>query len=103
MISLGLNCTRTHNSSVCIVCVRELLLTVAEERLSCVKYIQACLDFAGVRPDQLDKTEARIAARKSLRKSLRQFSQRLGILLAPNPQVSQMDSAVASGLRGTSP
>lgn len=63
MISLGLNYTRTHDSSACIVRDGELLFAVAEERLSRVKHdgrfprnaIQACLEFARVRPEQLDE------------------------------------------------
>ncbi len=63
MITLGLNYTRTHDSSTCIVRDGELLFAVAEERLSRVKQdgrfprnaIQACLDFSSVRPDQLDE------------------------------------------------
>ena len=63
MISLGLSYTRTHDSSACIVRDGELLFAVAEERLSRVKHdgtfprsaVRACLDFAGVRPDQVDE------------------------------------------------
>ncbi len=63
MITLGLNYNRKHDSSACIVRDGELLFAVAEERLSRIKHdngfprlaIQACLDFARVRPDQLDE------------------------------------------------
>ena len=62
MITLGLNYTRMHDSSACIVRDGELLFAVAEERLSRLKHdarfprlsIQACLDFARVRAEQLD-------------------------------------------------
>ncbi len=62
MLSLGFNYTQMHDSSACIVRDGELLFAVAEERLSRVKHdagfphraIRACLDFAGVRADQLD-------------------------------------------------
>ncbi len=61
MISLGINYSQMHDSSACIVRDGELLFAVAEERLSRAKHdarfphnaIQACLDFARVRPDQL--------------------------------------------------
>jgi len=63
MISLGFNYSQMHDSSACIVRDGELLFAVAEERLSRVKHdagfphraIGACLDFAGVRADQLDE------------------------------------------------
>ena len=63
MITLGLNYTRMHDSSACIVRDGELLFAVAEERLSRLKHdarfprlsIQACLDFARVRAEQLDE------------------------------------------------
>jgi carbamoyltransferase len=62
MLSLGFNYTQMHDSSACIVRDGELLFAVAEERLSRVKHdasfphraIRACLDFVGVRADQLD-------------------------------------------------
>ena len=62
MISLGINYTRMHDSSACIVRDGELLFAVAEERLSRVKHdarfprnaIQACLDFARISAKQLD-------------------------------------------------
>ena len=51
-----------HDSSACIARDGEVLFAVAEERLSRVKHdarfpalsIRACLDFADVRPDQVD-------------------------------------------------
>ncbi len=63
MLSIGINYTQMHDSSACIVRDGELLFAVAEERLSRVKHdagfphraIRACLDFAGVRADQLDE------------------------------------------------
>jgi len=63
MITLGINYTRMHDSSACIVRDGELLFAVAEERLSRLKHdaqfprlaIQACLDFAAVRAEQLDE------------------------------------------------
>jgi carbamoyltransferase len=63
MISLGINYTRMHDSSACIVRDGELLFAVAEERLSRVKHdarfparaIQQCLNFAGVRAEDLDE------------------------------------------------
>lgn len=62
MISLGINYSQMHDSSACIARDGEVLFAVAEERLSRVKHdarfpqlsIRACLDFAGVRPDQVD-------------------------------------------------
>lgn len=63
MITLGINYTRMHDSSAAICRDGELLYAVAEERLSRIKHdcgfprfaIQACLDFAGVSPDKLDR------------------------------------------------
>jgi carbamoyltransferase len=63
MITLGINYTRMHDSSACVVRDGELLFAVAEERLSRLKHdarfprlaIQACLDFARVGADQLDE------------------------------------------------
>ena len=63
MITLGLNYSQVHDSSACLVRDGELLFAVAEERLSRVKHdarfpvlsIQACLDFAKIRPDQVDE------------------------------------------------
>src|SRR5579864_7110809 len=51
-----------HDSSACIARDGKLLFAVAEERISRIKHdagfphraIRACLEFAGVRPDQLD-------------------------------------------------
>jgi len=63
MITLGINYNKTHDSAACIVRDGEVLFAVAEERLSRIKHdagfprmaIQACLDFANVRADQLDE------------------------------------------------
>jgi carbamoyltransferase len=63
MITLGVNYTKMHDSSACIVRDGELLFAIAEERVSRIKHdagfprlaIQACLDFARVRADQLDE------------------------------------------------
>ncbi len=54
MLTLGINYTRMHDSSACLVRDGELLFAIAEERLSRLKHdaefpklaIQACLDFA---------------------------------------------------------
>ena len=62
MISLGINYSQMHDSSACIARDGEVLFAVAEERLSRRKHdasfpllaIQACLDFAGVRSEDLD-------------------------------------------------
>lgn len=62
MISLGINYSQMHDSSACITRDGETLFAVAEERLSRVKHdarfpalaVRACLDFAGIRPDQID-------------------------------------------------
>jgi len=62
MINLGINYTRMHDSSACLVRDGELAFAVAEERLSRVKHdsrfpenaIRACLDFARISPSQLD-------------------------------------------------
>ena len=62
MISIGFNYSQMHDSSACIARDGELLFAVAEERISRVKHdagfprkaIQACLEFAKVRPDELD-------------------------------------------------
>ena len=62
MISLGINYTRMHDSSACLVRDGELLFAVAEERISRLKHdakfprnaIQACLDFARISANQLD-------------------------------------------------
>ena len=63
MITLGINYTRMHDSSACLVRDGELLFAVAEERISRVKHdasfprlaIQSCLDFAHIRAEQLDE------------------------------------------------
>ena len=63
MITLGINYSQMHDSSACVVRDGELLFAVAEERLSRVKHdasfpknaIRACLEFAGVRAEQLDE------------------------------------------------
>jgi carbamoyltransferase len=62
MISLGFNYSQMHDSSACVARDGELLFAVAEERISRIKHdagfphnaIRACLEFAKVRPDQLD-------------------------------------------------
>ena len=62
MITLGFNYSQMHDSSACIARDGELLFAVAEERISRIKHdagfphnaIRACLEFAKVRPDQLD-------------------------------------------------
>jgi carbamoyltransferase len=62
VITLGFNYSQMHDSSACIARDGELLFAVAEERISRVKHdarfprhaIHACLEFAKVRPDQLD-------------------------------------------------
>jgi carbamoyltransferase len=61
VITLGINYSQMHDSSACIVQDGELLFAVAEERISRLKHdagfpknaIRACLDFAGMRADQL--------------------------------------------------
>src|ERR1700756_3841414 len=62
VITLGFNYSQMHDSSACIARDGELLFAVAEERISRIKHdagfpynaIRACLEFARVRPDQLD-------------------------------------------------
>ena len=62
MISLGVNYSQMHDSSACITRDGEVLFAVAEERLSRVKHdaafpylaIRACLDFTGIKPEELD-------------------------------------------------
>ncbi len=62
MLTLGINYSQMHDSSACIARDGEVLFAVAEERLSRVKHdarfptlsIRACLDFAGVRAEQVD-------------------------------------------------
>ena len=63
MLTMGINYSQMHDSSACIVRDGELLFAVAEERISRLKHdagfprnaIQACLEFAGVRAEQLDE------------------------------------------------
>jgi carbamoyltransferase len=63
VITLGLNYSQMHDSSACIVRDGELLFAVAEERISRTKHdarfpqlaIQACLDFARIRPRDIDE------------------------------------------------
>src|SRR5580692_2535492 len=63
MITLGLNYSRMHDSSACLVRDGELLYAVAEERISRVKHdarfprlaIQSCLDFAVIPAEQVDE------------------------------------------------
>jgi len=63
MITVGINYSQMHDSSACIVRDGKLLFAVAEERLSRVKHdarfpelaIRACLEFAGIRAEQLDE------------------------------------------------
>jgi carbamoyltransferase len=63
MLTLGINYSQLHDSSACIVRDGELLFAVAEERISRLKHdarfpsnaIRACLDFTGVRAEQLDE------------------------------------------------
>ena len=63
MITLGVNYTKMHDSSACIVRDGELLFAIAEERISRIKHdagfphqsIQACLEYSRVRADQLDE------------------------------------------------
>jgi carbamoyltransferase len=63
MLTLGINYSQMHDSSACIVRDAELLFAVAEERISRLKHdagfpknaIRACLEFAGVRAEQLDE------------------------------------------------
>ena len=63
MLTLGINYSQLHDSSACIVRDGELLFAVAEERISRLKHdarfpsnaIRACLDFTGIRAEQLDE------------------------------------------------
>jgi carbamoyltransferase len=63
MITLGINYTKMHDSSACIVRDGELLFAVAEERISRVKHdaqfpylaIKACLDYAQTGANQIDE------------------------------------------------
>src|SRR5208282_4116514 len=62
MLTLGVNYSQMHDSSACIVRDGEVLFAVAEERLSRTKHdarfpvlaIRACLDFTGIRSDEID-------------------------------------------------
>ena len=62
MISLGINYSQMHDSSACLTRDGETVFAVAEERLTRAKHdarfpvqaIRACLDFACLRPDELD-------------------------------------------------
>ncbi len=62
LITLGFNYSQMHDSSAAIARDGELLFAVAEERISRIKHdagfplnaIRACLEFANVRPNQLD-------------------------------------------------
>jgi carbamoyltransferase len=62
MISIGINYSQMHDSSACIACDGETLFAVEEERLTRLKHdarfpvraVQACLDFAGMKPGELD-------------------------------------------------
>src|ERR1700674_5319202 len=63
MITLGINYSQMHDSAACLVRYSELLFAVAEERISRVKHdagfprnaIQACLDFAKIKAEQVDE------------------------------------------------
>ena len=63
MITLGINYSQMHDSSACLVRDGELVLAVAEERISRAKHdarfpenaIRACLDFARVKAEQVDE------------------------------------------------
>src|SRR5260370_32507840 len=63
MLTLGINYSQMHDSSACIARDGELLVAVAEERISRLKHdagfpknaIRACLDFANVPAEQLDE------------------------------------------------
>jgi carbamoyltransferase len=62
LITLGMNYSLMHDSSACIVQNGEVVFAIDEERLSRIKHdarfpvlaIQACLDAARLRADQLD-------------------------------------------------
>jgi carbamoyltransferase len=62
MIILGVNYQQIHDSSACIVRDGKVLFATAEERLSRIKHdrnfpikaIEACLDYAQVKPQELD-------------------------------------------------
>jgi carbamoyltransferase len=63
MLTLGINYSKMHDSSACLVRDGELVFAVAEERISRVKHdarfpqdaIRACLEFAHVGAEQLDE------------------------------------------------
>jgi carbamoyltransferase len=63
MITIGINYSQMHDSSACLVRDGELLFAAAEERISRIKHdcgfpknaIQACLDFARLRPQQIEE------------------------------------------------
>jgi carbamoyltransferase len=63
MITLGINYSQMHDSAACLVRDGEVLFAVAEERISRVKHdagfprnaIQACLDFAKIKAEQVDE------------------------------------------------
>jgi carbamoyltransferase len=63
MITLGINYSKMHDSSACLVRDGELLFAVAEERISRIKHdagfprlaVQACLDFAKIGAGQVDE------------------------------------------------
>jgi carbamoyltransferase len=63
LLTLGINYSQMHDSSACLVRDGELVFAVAEERISRVKHdarfpqsaIRACLDFARIKPEQLDE------------------------------------------------
>jgi len=63
MITIGLNYSQMHDSSACLVRDGQLLFAVAEERISRLKHdarfpalaIQACLDFAKIKAQQVDE------------------------------------------------
>ena len=63
MITIGINYSQLHDSSACLVRDGELQFAVAEERISRLKHdprfpvnaIQSCLEFARIRPDQVDE------------------------------------------------
>ena len=62
MISLGINYSQMHDSSACLTRDGETMFAVAEERLTRAKHdarfpaqaVRACLDFAHLRPAELD-------------------------------------------------
>jgi carbamoyltransferase len=63
MLALGINYSQMHDSSACLVRDGELVFAVAEERISRAKHdarfphnaIRACLEFGGVKAEQLDE------------------------------------------------